>query len=149
MRGGNQSYGRGEGDKSFNASTVKPYNLAEVEGTTLEDRKYCIRVQVMEKPLQEFTTAVFESIVAEANNNYNMDVEDIQPDISAATSSESLPFAQGHTKNEYTIEYIPAKGLLCVKYVTNIELNIENTDLVMFQCNNIAYNWSNVTMELV
>lgn len=41
------------------------------------------------------------------------------------------------------------KGLLVVKYVTPIELNIENTDLVMFQSNNIAYHWSSVSMELI
>jgi hypothetical protein len=44
---------------------------------------------------------------------------------------------------------MPLKGLLSVKYVTPIELNIENTDMVMYQCNNIAYHWSNVSMELV
>lgn len=44
---------------------------------------------------------------------------------------------------------MPVKGLLSVKYVTAVELNIENTDLVMFQCNNIAYHWSSVSMELV
>jgi len=41
------------------------------------------------------------------------------------------------------------KGLLSVKYVTSIELSIENTDVVMFQCNNIAYHWANVSIELV
>ena len=47
------------------------------------------------------------------------------------------------------IEYIPSKYILSVKYITSIELNVENTDLIMFQCNNIAYHWSNVSMELV
>ena len=47
------------------------------------------------------------------------------------------------------IEFISSKGLLIVKYITPIELNLENTDLVMFQCNNIAYHWSNVNMELI
>ena len=52
-------------------------------------------------------------------------------------------------KNEFIVELMAAKGLLIVKYITPIELSIENTDLVMFQCNNIAYHWSNVNMELV
>lgn len=53
------------------------------------------------------------------------------------------------SKNEFLIEYMPGKGILSVKYITSIELNIENTDLIMFQCNSIAFHWSNVSMELV
>lgn len=52
-------------------------------------------------------------------------------------------------KNEYLIEYMSGKGIVSVKYITGIELNIENTDLIMFQCNSIAFHWSNVSMELV
>lgn len=36
-----------------------------------------------------------------------------------------------------------------MKYITDIELNIENTDMIMFQCNNISFNWNTVSMELV
>ena len=46
------------------------------------------------------------------------------------------------------VEYLGSKGLLVVKYVTSIELNIENIDLTMIQCNNIAYYWSYATIEL-
>lgn len=38
---------------------------------------------------------------------------------------------------------------MVVKYITPIELNIENTDLIMFQSNHIAYHWSSVSMELI
>lgn len=44
---------------------------------------------------------------------------------------------------------MPGKGIISVKYTTAIDLNIENTDLIMFQCNSIAFHWSNVSMELV
>jgi len=39
--------------------------------------------------------------------------------------------------------------LLCVKYVTKIELNIENMDVLMFHCNYMSYQWHNVTLEFV
>lgn len=41
-----------------------------------------------------------------------------------------------------------SKGVLSVKYITPIQLNIDNTDLIMFQCNNIAFHWSNISIEL-
>ena len=51
------------------------------------------------------------------------------------------------TRNsEYLIEYMGGKGVLSVRYVTSIELNIENTDLLMFHCNYLSYNWSNITL---
>lgn len=41
------------------------------------------------------------------------------------------------------------KGQLSVKYVTGLELGIENTDLLMFQSNSINYHFSAVSIEFV
>ena len=38
-------------------------------------------------------------------------------------------------KNECHVEFYAAKNMLCVKYVTSIELTIENTDNMTYHCN--------------
>lgn len=124
---------------TINNTNTKPYVLGEVEGTNA-DRRYSCRIQVGQKPIRQFNAKTFDSVVSEATNNYRNDGE--QVDMKPAQVKNA-------SKNEFLIEYMPAKGIISVKYITAIELNIENTDLIMFQCNSIAFHWSNVSMELV
>lgn len=83
------------------------------------------------------TGQVFEQIVQEANNDYQK--EEVR---------SNKGDRKGTRRNEFVVEYIGSRGLLVVKYVTGVELNIENTDVTMLQCNNIAYHWSYATIEL-
>jgi hypothetical protein len=53
---------------------VRPYVIGEVEGKSLEDRKYLCKVYIMEKKLNDFTQKIFEKIIQEANTN-NINVE--------------------------------------------------------------------------
>lgn len=39
------------------------------------------------------------------------------------------------------IEVYPTRGVVSVKYVSSIHVNIENSDLVMFQANTLSNEW--------
>jgi hypothetical protein len=36
--------------------------------------------------------------------------------------------------------------MICVKYITSIELNIENTDTMTYHCNFMGRQWSSVNL---
>lgn len=44
------------------------------------------------------------------------------------------------------VEFHSSKNMICVKYITTIELSLENTDLLMFHCNSMSYNWNSLSL---
>lgn len=129
-------------NKQFNPSSAKQYMLGDVDQSPAQERIYKVRIHIGEKPFRKFDQKIYENLRFEALHDYNSN--DMQEE---TMEKEMKQEVQG--KNEFLIEFVPSKGLLVVKYITPIELNIENTDLIMFQCNNVAYHWSSVNMELV
>ena len=103
------------------------------------DRKYTIKMHILEKAFGEFSQKLFQKLVFQALNNY------INHDI---LENETQGGKIG-SRNQFIIEYISSKGIITIKYVTPIELNIENTDIITFQCNSISYFLSNVSMEII
>lgn len=51
-------------------------------------------------------------------------------------------------EQEFIVEYSCERSSICVKYVTPMQLNVENSDLLMFQFNNLSFDSSNVSLEL-
>ena len=51
------------------------------------------------------------------------------------------------SRNECIIEYHAGRSMICVKYVTSIELNIENNDVLMFHCNYMSTQFDNISLE--
>lgn len=45
------------------------------------------------------------------------------------------------------IEYIAKTNMLNVEYISNIEVSVENTDALIYYCNNMVLEMSNVTVE--
>ena len=47
--------------------------------------------------------------------------------------------------SSFVIEYFPHRNLLCVKYITDVEITVENHDALMYHCNNMMLEWNNIS----
>ena len=56
---------------------------------------------------------------------------------------ESKP--KGDKNNFFVIEYFPKRNLISVKYITDVEITVENHDALMYHCNNMMIEWNNVS----
>ena len=45
------------------------------------------------------------------------------------------------------IEYFAKRNVISVKYISNVEINVENNDALMYHCNNMMLEWNNVSFE--
>ena len=102
----------------------------------MESRRYYVRVFLNEKPIKPFTQDMMAKIEKSIGKDGYVEIEPNK-------TKDEKPAG----RSEYLIEYLAGKGVLSIKYITNIELNIENTDLLMFHCNYLSYSWNNVTLE--
>jgi hypothetical protein len=49
-------------------------------------------------------------------------------------------------EQEFFIEYSCERCTVCVKYLSSIPLNVENSDLLMYQFNNLSFDSSTVSL---
>lgn len=50
-------------------------------------------------------------------------------------------------QNLLHVEYMAKRNLISVEYISGIEVSVENTDALIFHCNNMMLELNNVTVE--
>lgn len=128
-------------------SKSKQYIIGDIKGTTIEARRYVAKIFVKEKPFRQFTQDTFKEIQETIKKIQHKCMEGEER--GKKSGLEGVQEKSKVLKNEFIIEFQATKDLLCVKYVTNIELNLENTDVMVSHCNYMSSNWNNISLEFV
>lgn len=124
-------------------ASSKQFVLGSRQGKSIEMRKYSIHIFIRELPFRPFNENTLQRIQTALEKRYFETSESYM----LATRNEGLKEKDKGGRNECLVEFYSNKNMVVVKYITNIELNLENTDLLMFHCNYLSEGWEGVSLE--